>query len=208
MSLNLICRVGHYARHGDPHGRSEATDLGADQGIFGRDIGGGIPGFQRGAQSVYRARAQAVWLRPARANRQGRATALHRTHDRAVAPAGNPLGGANTPGWEAVQALQTQAGFHLPLHSGGCSLAGRDGCAAQHPVRARHQEAYGARVPGVRRPALRTSGGHLGFPPVQPAREQAVPEQAAALDQDQPCSLRPSAHAAPRNRRACRAISA
>ena len=62
MSLNLICRAGHYARHGDPHGRSEATDLGADQGIFGRDIGGGIPGFQRGAQSVYRARAQAVWL--------------------------------------------------------------------------------------------------------------------------------------------------
>ena len=67
MSLKLICRVGHYARHGDQHGRSKTTDLGTDQGVFGRDIGGGVPGSQRGSQPVYRAGAQAVWLRPARA---------------------------------------------------------------------------------------------------------------------------------------------
>jgi hypothetical protein len=42
MSLKLICWAGHYARHGDQHGRSKATDLGADQGIFERNIGGGI----------------------------------------------------------------------------------------------------------------------------------------------------------------------
>jgi len=66
-SLKLICWVGHYANHGDQHGRSKATDLGADQGIFGRDIGGGISGSKSGAYPVYRAHPQAVWLRPARA---------------------------------------------------------------------------------------------------------------------------------------------
>ena len=39
MSLRFICRAGQYARHGDQHGRSKATDPGADQGIFGRNIG-------------------------------------------------------------------------------------------------------------------------------------------------------------------------
>jgi hypothetical protein len=39
MSLKLICRGGHYATHGDQPERSEATSLGADQGVFGRDIG-------------------------------------------------------------------------------------------------------------------------------------------------------------------------
>lgn len=55
MSLKLICRAGHYARHGDQHGRNKTTDLGADQDVFGGDIGGSIPGAQRGSQPVYRA---------------------------------------------------------------------------------------------------------------------------------------------------------
>ena len=39
MSLKLICWIDHYAKHGDQHGKSKTTDLGADEGIFGRDIG-------------------------------------------------------------------------------------------------------------------------------------------------------------------------
>jgi hypothetical protein len=50
MSLKLICWVGHYAKHGDQHGRSKATVFGADQGIFGRDIGGGISGSKSDIQ--------------------------------------------------------------------------------------------------------------------------------------------------------------
>ncbi len=177
MSLRLICRVGHYARHGDQHGRSKTTDLGADQGISGRDIGGCIPGSQGRAQPVYRAGSQAVRLRPARAGRQRRAAALYRAHDRPVAPASNPPGAAIPQGREAVEkAMRAQAGFRMPLYGGGRGLAGRDGRAAQHAVRARHQEAHGARAPGVRRPALRAPGGHLGFPSVQPppSRGQAL----------------------------------
>ena len=53
MSLRLIFWVGHYARHGDQHGRSDATDLGADQGIFGRNIGGGLSSSQRGGRNSF-----------------------------------------------------------------------------------------------------------------------------------------------------------
>ena len=53
-----------------------------------------------------------------------------------------------------------------------------------HAVRACYQETHGARALSVLRSAPRASGGHLGFPSVQPAREQAVLEQTAILDQD------------------------
>ena len=55
MSLRLICWAGHDARYGDRHGRSTAANLGAGQGVFGRDVGDGLPGAQGGADPVYRA---------------------------------------------------------------------------------------------------------------------------------------------------------
>ena len=102
MSLKLIFGVGHYARHGDQHGRSKATDLGADQGISGQDIGGGISSSKRRAQFVYRASSQAVWVRPSRASQQKHAAALYWAHDRAVPPVGNQTGTAIPQGWEAI----------------------------------------------------------------------------------------------------------
>jgi len=33
--------------NGDQHGRSKATDIGSDQDIFERDIGGGISGSKK-----------------------------------------------------------------------------------------------------------------------------------------------------------------
>ena len=42
-------------------------------------------------------------------------------------------------------ALRAQAGFHLSLYRSRRALAGRDGCAAWHAVRACHQEAHGTR---------------------------------------------------------------
>ncbi len=62
---------------------------------------------------------------------KGRAAALYRAHDRAVAPASNPTGTAILQGWEAIETtLRAQARFHLPLYRSGCGLAGRDGCVA------------------------------------------------------------------------------
>jgi hypothetical protein len=47
MSLELICWVGHYAKHGDQHGRSKATYLGADQGRICVDLNA-VPFTERG----------------------------------------------------------------------------------------------------------------------------------------------------------------
>lgn len=87
---------------------------------FWRGIGGSIPGAQRGSQPVYRAGVQAAWLRSTQSGRQGRSAALYRTHERAIAPASDPAGGAIPQEREADEAaLQTQAGVYIPLYGGG-----------------------------------------------------------------------------------------